>query len=189
VNAELKTWLPMLVFVPLMALMLYRRSRRTFGRQKLEKNRLIFRMVLLSVIGLALIATAHTVEGVIAGGLGLLLGLGLGVVGLRHTVFETTPEGHFYTPHTYVGLAVTALLLARIASRFFNVYQMQASGTFTQGDFQRSPLTFGIFFLMVGYYGLYYGGVLRQLKGALPAPSAPAASTPATPASDAPASG
>jgi hypothetical protein len=178
-NAELQSWLPMLVLVPLMGLMLYRRSRRTFGKQKLQKGRLIFRMVVLGLIGIALVATAHTAVGAIAAGVGLLLGLGLGFVGLRHTVFETTPEGHFYTPHTYVGLAVTALLLSRIASRFLTLYQAQASGGFPQGgDFQRSPLTFGIFFLMVGYYGLYYGGVLQKLKGALPAPSAPSASTP-----------
>jgi hypothetical protein len=172
VSPEVRSWLPTLIFAPVMGLVLYRRLRRSFGRQKLERNRLVLRMVLFGVIGVVLIATAHTPIGLLAGGVGLLLGLALGAVGLRHTQFETTAEGHFYTPHTYVGLAVTALLLGRVASRFFTLYQLQASGTAAPGDFQRSPLTFGIIFLMVGYYGFYYGGILQKLKGALPTASA-----------------
>src|SRR5689334_20773065 len=41
---------------------------------------------------------------------------------MQHTKFEATAEGNFYTPHTYIGLAVSALLLGRVAYWFLAVY-------------------------------------------------------------------
>ncbi|HWW32120.1 MAG TPA: hypothetical protein VNY70_02010, partial [Steroidobacteraceae bacterium] len=89
---------------------------------------------------------------------------------------EVTPEGRFYTPHTYIGLAVTVLFLGRLAYRFLYL-SSGANGMFAPDPnaaiaYQRSPLTVGIFAVLVGYYLSYYAGVLHRTRtGALPDPN------------------
>ncbi len=147
-----------------------RRLRRTFGRQRVEPGRIWLRIGALTLAGGLIAAASVTrgaemLEGLIAG---LACGAGLGYLGLRHTRFEVTPEGRFYTPHTYIGLAVTVLLLGRLVYRFLYL------STFANGmsgpdpnaavAYQRSPLTVGIFAVLVGYYVLFYAGVLLKSR-------------------------
>jgi hypothetical protein len=97
-----------------------RRLRRTFGRQAVQPGRLWLRIGILTIAG-GLIAASSVTRGagmLAALAAGLACGGSLAYVGLRHTRFEVTPEGRFYTPHTYIGLAVTLLFLGRLAYRF-----------------------------------------------------------------------
>lgn len=146
---------------------IYRRVRRNIGRQKLKPGRMKVRVGIFGLIGLlSLAAYAHNVE--MAGALlaGFVGGGALAWLGLRHTRFETTPQGNFYTPHTYIGLFVSMLLLARIAYRFVVVYPaMQAAHQASSDPFaayQKSPLTLAIFGLVIGYYVAYYAGILTH---------------------------
>ena len=43
-----------------------------------------------------------------------MLGALLGLVGLRLTRFETTDEGHFYTPNTHIGIVLSVLFVGRL---------------------------------------------------------------------------
>jgi cytochrome b561 len=137
-------------------------------------------MIVLSFIG-ALIAFGATRDVNLLGALlaGIAGGAALAWFGLQHTKFERTEQGDFYTPHTYIGLAVSVLLIGRITYRFFIVYPaMQAATHVDQNPFaafQRSPLTLAIFGVLIGYYVFYYAGVLRASKSlpALPATAAP----------------
>lgn len=146
---------------------LYRRVRRTIGRQPVRPRRMQLRIGVLGIVGLmfALVAARdmNLLGGLLAGVAGGLL---LGWFGLRHTKFEVTAQGRFYTPHTYIGLAVSALLIGRLAYRFLAVYPaMQAASRADQdpfSSFTRSPLTLAVFGVLIGYYVLYYAGVLRK---------------------------
>jgi hypothetical protein len=168
----------------LILLAIYRRVRRNIGRQPVQPARMRTRMILLSIIG-ALIGLGAMRDVDLFGALlaGIAGGAALGWFGLRHTKFETTEHGNFYTPHTYIGAAVSLLLLGRIAYRFFIVLpSVQAAAHADQNPlaaFQRSPLTLAIFGVLIGYYVLYYAGVLRASK------ALPPAVRPAAPASDA----
>ncbi len=107
---------------------------------------------------------------------GLVCGVVLAYVGLRHTRFEVTPEGRFYTPHTYIGLAVTLLFLGRLVDRSLYLSNgangMPGSDLHAAAAYQRSPLTVGIFAVLVGYYVLFYAGVLLRTRASeLPAPN------------------
>jgi hypothetical protein len=80
------------------------------------------------------------------------------LVGLRLTQFETTAEGHFYTPNTHIGIMLSVLFVGRF------IYQHIVAGNAgTPQDpampFQ-SPLTLVIFGLTVGYYLVYQTGIL-----------------------------
>lgn len=161
---------PMLVAI-FVAWAIYRRVRRNIGRQRVQPTRMRFRMIVLGVVGaLALAASARNVELVAALAAGIVGGVALAWLGLRHTKFETTPQGSFYTPHTWIGLAVSALLLGRIAYRFMVVYPVAHAASQVGANpfaaYQKSPLTLAIFGVVVGYYIAYYGGVLIRSKNA-----------------------
>jgi len=147
-----------------------RRVRRTFGRQPVQPVRIWLRIGILTLAAGVIAATsvmrsAQMAEAFIAG---LACGAALAYLGLRHTLFEVTPEGRFYTPHTYIGLAVSLLLVGRIAYRFLYLAN-GPNGTFgpdpnAAAAYQRSPLTIGIFAVLVGYYVLFYAGVLSRTR-------------------------
>jgi hypothetical protein len=155
------------------AFVLYRRVRRNIGRQAVSPARLQWRVGIFGVVGaLFLFMSLRDISllGAMIGG--LAAGVALGWLGLRHTKFENTPQGKFYTPHTYIGMFVSALLLARIAYRFISVYPaMQAAQQAAQqadpnpfAAYQNSPLTVAIFGVLVGYYVFYYVGVLNKSR-------------------------
>jgi hypothetical protein len=155
-----------------------RRLRRTFGRQPVQPARIWLRIGILMLAGGLIAATsvmrgAQMLEALAAG---LACGAALAYVGLRHTRFEVTPEGRFYTPHTYIGLAVTLLFLGRLAYRFLYLSNgpngMFGADPNAAAAYQRSPLTVGIFAVLVGYYVLFYAGVLLRTRASeLPAPN------------------
>ncbi|HTT03100.1 MAG TPA: hypothetical protein VMG11_13530 [Steroidobacteraceae bacterium] len=168
-----------ILFAALVAWGIYRRMRRTFGRQPVQTGRIWFRIGMLTLVGGAVLATSagrntQALEALIAG---ICCGAALAYLGLRHTQFEVTPEGRFYTPHTYIGLAVTALFLGRLLYRFLYLSNAQAFTAANENfaaTYQRNPLTLGIFAALVGYYVVFYAGVLVKTRApALPLTPSP----------------
>jgi cytochrome b561 len=103
---------------------------------------------------------------------GIVGGVILGFVSLRHTKFEATAQGHFYTPHTYIGLIVIALFVTRIAFRFMAIYlapRAAAQPISPLSQYQRSPLTLAIFGVLIGYYIVFNLGILRSSRNSPPA--------------------
>jgi len=109
---------------------------------------------------------------------GIAVGSALAIVGLKHTRFEATPEGYFFTPNARIGIALLSLMVARILYRLFEVYS--ASGTPGAGqppDFTRSPLTLVIIGMVASYYTAYAIGLLRWRARTM-IPTAPTESAP-----------
>lgn len=147
----------------------YRRMRRSFGRQRVRDARMWLRVGILAVVtALAAVSIARDIDVLGALVAGIAGGAVLGYFGLKYTKFEITADGRFYTPHSYFGLAVTALFLGRLVYRFLGVYNgvvpPAAAGHSLAATYQRSPLTLAIFGALVGYYVLYYVGVLQRTK-------------------------
>lgn len=163
----------LLTYVVMTALVcwaVYRRVRRNFGRQRIYEGRLWVRIGILGVVS-ALVVWAGvrnpTAIGAFLGG--LACGTVLGVVGLRHTRFEFTPEGRFYIPHTYLGLAVTLLFVGRLIYRYISMhYAAQSLGPNPDpfATLQRSPLTLAMFGLLASYYLVFALGVLQKTRAA-----------------------
>jgi hypothetical protein len=164
-----------ILFTALVVWALARRLRRSFGRQRVQPGRIWFRIVVFTLVGVLYVVTSAVSNTQALGAVvvGIVCGAALGYFGLRHTQFEVTPEGSFYTSHTYIGLAVTALFLGRLLYRFL---YLSAGANATVGAnpnlalaYQRSPMTLGIFAALVGYYLVFYAGVLARTRGtALP---------------------
>jgi hypothetical protein len=170
-----------LVMLPILAWIVWRRVSRQFGRQPIRRKRMIFRIVVFSIIG-GLLALSGFHRLALAEGLvgGILVGGAIGLLGLRLTRFEVDPaKGDCYVPNPWIGALLTVLLLGRLAWRFLVVwpqlqhapaqpgaYPMQPMG------YASSPLTMLVIGLLVGYYIVYFSGLLihhRRFRQSHPA--------------------
>jgi hypothetical protein len=152
----------------LFAWSIYRRVRRNIGRQPLRPTRIIVSLVILSLVSVLLVVGSVAFpKMLLAMGGGMLLGAALGFLGLRLTTFETTDTGHFYTPDTRIGIAISLLLVGRLAYRWWMVSQATAGGdpaaTPMQPQLFQSPLTYFILGLTIGYYLVYRIGLFVHL--------------------------
>lgn len=165
-----------LLIAAIVLLILYRRFRRNFGRQRLRPKRMVLRMVVLAVVCLLLLALpSRGLASDTAAAGGLAIGIALGLWALVHTKFENSEAGRFYTPNGYIGMAVVALLIGRLIYRFAVVYPLLHSALHAAAHnpqtqitpfdaYQRNPLTLGIYFILAGYYICYYAGVLIKSR-------------------------
>lgn len=171
-----------LILLPLLAWLVWRRISHTFGRQPVQRKRMIFRVVIFSIIGVAL-ALSGFHQLALAEGLfgGVLIGGVLGLVGLRLTHFEADPvKGDCYVPNPWIGGLLAVLLLGRLGWRLMVIWPQlrhppaQAVGDASQSmGYASSPLTMLVIGLLVGYYIVYYSGVLihhRRFQRTHPAP-------------------
>lgn len=170
------------IFAVLIPLMIYRRLRRSFGRQPLRPTRMTVRMVILAALGASLAPAALRSTGFLAGeAAGVAFGAALALWGAKRTRFITQNGQLYYLPHTYAGIAVSLLVVGRIAYRFVQVYS--ARGFVPAGaapsSMVQSPLTVGIFFVLIGYYLCYYGWLLWKSKHIAPEDLEAAAAPPA----------
>ena len=179
---------PYLIMLPLLALIVWRRVSRSFGSQPIRRKRMIARVVLFSIIGAVLALTGFhhlaLAEGLFGG---VLVGGAIGLFGLQLTRFEVHPvKGDCYVPNPWIGALLTVLLLGRLAWRLIVVWpQMQhmEALTATHGTgmqmqpmgYAANPLTMLVIGLLVGYYIVYYSGVLVHHRRFLQAHPAAAA--------------
>lgn len=153
-----------LIMLPLLAWIVWRRVSRQFGRQPIQRKRMIARIAIFAVVGCLLsLAGLHSIqllEGLLVG---VLIGALIGMVGLRLTRFEVDPvKGDCYVPNPWIGALLTVLLLGRLIWRFMEMQQVsaavQAAGY--PSSYTYSPLTMLVVGLLVGYYIVYFSGLL-----------------------------
>jgi hypothetical protein len=135
------------------------------------------RLGLLCVAALLIVAVTP-IAGILAGVVGAAVGAGLAIYALKLTRIEHTAEGTFYTGNVYIGLGVTALLIARVGYRLIgataaiqDAVAHAGAGTAAPppqavASTFSSPLTVAVLFVMVGYYIAYYAGILRKARAA-----------------------
>jgi hypothetical protein len=165
---------PFLIAI-LVVFAIYRRFRRSFGQQPLRPVRMQVRIVLLLVIGCLLLPAAlHSAAFISAVLAGIAAGVALAMWGAARTRFLRVSGQLYYVPHTYTGIAVSLLFVGRLVYRL-----LQASSTmhathaaaadsanqgFAPAGMLQSPLTLGLYFVLMGYYVCYYSMVLWKSK-------------------------
>ena len=140
----------------------YSRVRRMVGRQRLSSVRpwitvSVFPLVTVLLVSVSIAQPMSPLA--LAGG--IVVGVCLGVYGLRKTRFEKTPQGLFYTPNAHLGVALSLLLLGRIIYRLIQVYLAAESAAGPQLNSATTPVTLLIFGTLAGYYFTYAVGLLR----------------------------
>jgi hypothetical protein len=156
------TTIILVILAPLLAWRLYTRFRKMVGRQRLSRVRPWITLIIFPMIVLLLAYAAHWhFERLLWLAGGLVFGSLLGVYGLRHTRFESTPQGLFYTPHAHLGIALSLLLVGRLLYRLIERYALDATAPRGAPEFAQSPLTLAIFGLLASYYIAYAVGLVR----------------------------
>src|SRR4051812_11893711 len=103
------------LIVSLVVWRVYRRVRRSVGRQPLQPKRLMLRIGIFSIVTVLIaFAGLGNVKVLLGLAAGMFLGVPLAFLGLHLTRFETTPEGKFYIPNTHIGIGLSLLLVGRL---------------------------------------------------------------------------
>jgi hypothetical protein len=164
------------LFALLVVFLVYRRFRRNFGRQLLRPTRMTLRVILLIVVAAVLAPMGlRGGEYLLAEAVGAAVGIGLALWGASRTRYVRDDGRLFYIPHTYTGIAVSALVLGRIVYRFAAMYPTGGLSVpggpapDAQGAMVKTPLTLGLFFVLIGYYVCYYSRVIWKSKRITPA--------------------
>lgn len=148
------------VIAALVGWRLYRRVRRTIGRQPVRVTRLVMTAilfpVLLVLVGLSGLRDVLLLEGLLAG---VAIGLGLGWLGLRLTRFESTEAGCTFVPNTTIGVAVSVLFIGRLVYRVGVIY-FSTGRLDPAAQVGSSALTIAIFGVVAAYYTAFAIGVL-----------------------------
>ncbi len=152
----------LIILVPLILWRVYARIRRMVGRQRLSKVRpWITLIVFPPIVAMLALAALHRPERLIVLVVGLAIGAGLAVYGLKRTKFEVAPQGMFYTPNAHLGIALSLLFVARILYRFVEIYALNPTAPRDMREFGSSALTLAVFGLLAGYYIGYAVGLIH----------------------------
>ena len=154
------------LMVPLAAFAIYRRVRGNFGPQPIRRKRMMARVAIFAVLAVVFALTGLYDPMLLAGlAGGIAGGAVLGMVGLRLTRFGQNEQGaDVYIPNPWIGAALTVLLIGRLAWRFLEVMPQikdpALAAAAGHAPPMGSPLTLAVFGLMVGYYLVYFIGLL-----------------------------
>ncbi len=160
----LQIW-PYLIAVPAL-FMIYRRFRRSVGRQPVRPLRMMLRMALLIALGVSLLShSIHSGEFQLVQIIGAAVGVSFGLWAAHRTRYASDAGHLYYLPHTYAGIAIFLLVLGRLLYRLIEVYASSHSlQAFAAPAMVRSPATVGLLFVLIGYYVCYYACVLWKSK-------------------------
>ena len=147
--------------VALIAWRLYSRIRRNIGRQRLPPVRPWITLAVFPLVLVLLVLTAH-LPALGSAGLagGVLVGIALGVFGLRLTRFEATAQGVFYTPNAHLGILLSTLVVSRVVYRLI-VGGLPDTAAAPAAPPTLTPLTLLLVGTLAGYYCTYAIGLLR----------------------------
>jgi hypothetical protein len=158
----------------LVLFVIYRRFRRSFGQQPLRPVRMQVRIAVLLLVGCLLLPavfrSAAFMSAVLAG---IFSGVALAMWGAARTRYLRISGQLYYVPHTYTGIAVSFLFLGRLVYRLIQVSGIlhdthaaaaDSGQAFAPAAMLQSPLTLGLYFVLMGYYVCYYSMVLWKSK-------------------------
>lgn len=157
--------IPLLILSPLLIFLLWRRFRSHFGRQPIRRQLMRTRIIALGVVGLMLASAGQHQPRLVLGLLGgAAVGAALGGIGLRLTRFELDPlKGDCYIPNPWLGVLLMALLIGRIVWRLLTAPAARHAAVAGHPPaLGSSPLTMLVVGLSIGYYIVYFTGLLRH---------------------------
>lgn len=153
----------------LILLVLFKRLRRSIGRQKASLHRLVLRILIFGSLSALLVPLLSIKNGYFLG-MGLL-GVVLAWLAIRLTTFEREATGCYYTPNGIIGLTVFSLFVGRMVYRLVTLAPLlrsegfEASPLLSLLDRQGGPpITVSILFLLVVFHVSYYVGVLIKTR-------------------------
>lgn len=163
--------LPLTAIAALVAFIVWRvvvRIRRIVTRQPLRAWRPWMSVLLFPWVGIGLsVRLWGNPLGLAAELGGIAAGAALAAFALRHTRFENTDTGLFYTHDPRVGIGLSLLVVSRVLYRMLQIWLDPAILAEPAEAFVHRPVTLIILGTLVGYYTCYAAGLLRWRRSAL----------------------
>lgn len=167
-------WAWVVAVVAILLAALYFRARRMIGRQRYSPRRVRARAVLLALVTVFLVviyarrAYPAGVYGALAAG--FVIGALVAGFAVRFTRMGRHADEVWYTPNLYLGGGLLVVLVGRYVYEYFIVYpQIQhrmalaARGT-REFSALPHPFLYGTLFLVLGYYVVYYAGLIYRVR-------------------------
>jgi drug/metabolite transporter (DMT)-like permease len=151
---------------------IYLRVRRSIGWQQLNPGKLQTSIIILSVLGVVLIAlgASHPIS-LASDAAGIAIGVVLAYFGAAMTRFEQRDGRWHYRPSTWIGGIVTVLFFGRILYRVYGIVTMASAGGTGAGHSATDSLqavaggwSAGLMLIMFSYYAVYNIMLLRKQK-------------------------
>lgn len=141
------------------------RVRRTMREQPYRSGTVWTRLVLLGVLGLfVLLMEARSVVSMAGVAGGMILGLILGGLSLRHTRFDVSQDPPRYQTNPYIGAIVVTLFAVRVLYDAEIARSLHPHGAVN--PVSATWLSGLLYFLFVVYWVVYYIGVIRTMSAA-----------------------
>ncbi len=169
-------WAIIVVIVMLLAFVLYRRGKRLIGHQRFNEWRTLVRTVIMGVLILFVLASyLHLPDPVLQYGsaaAGFVLGVVVALLALRYTQMGRDEKGVWYIPNLYLGIGLIALLVARFVYEYMVIFPqvrhqvrmaVEQQGTVPMA-ITSQPILHAVLFLVLGYYLLYYAGIILRSR-------------------------
>jgi hypothetical protein len=169
-------WAIIVVIVLLLAFVLYRRGKRLIGHQRFNERRTRVRTVIFGALILFVLASyIHLPDPVLQYGsaiVGLVLGVVVALLALHYTQMGRDEKGVWYVPNLYLGIGLIALLVARFVYEYMVVFPqirhqvqmaVEQKGTVPM-SITSQPILHAVLFLVLGYYLLYYAGIILRSR-------------------------
>lgn len=153
------TTLTLLVLTPFLVWRIYSRLRTAMARQRSIVSRHytgLFVFAAMVLVPASELLSRPAMLGWLA--LGTAAGIGYGVWGLKHTRYEETEEGYYFTPPARLGILIAMLFTARVLYVGFELYANQGSNV-PMPRFTDSMVSM----LAVGLTGGYFGTISAGL--------------------------
>ncbi|MCC2685657.1 MAG: hypothetical protein K0R75_2556 [Paenibacillaceae bacterium] len=161
------------IVVALLALFIvyriYLRVRRSIGWQQLNPVKLRISSIILTVLGIVLLAlgATHPIS-LLSDAAGIVIGGILAYYGVATTRFEQRDGRWHYRPGTWIGGLVTVLFFARILYRLYDMFVMSSSGSgLSAADRLQSIAggwSAGLMLVLFSYYVVYNVIIMRKQK-------------------------
>ncbi len=154
-----QTTIVMLLVAPLVLWRMYARVQRLTTRQESKVWRHMTALIVFPLITLMLIVLSLKAPLALAAMTGgVAIGIGLAMVALSKTTFETVDARFYFTPHARIGMAVFMVFMVRMMYRFYEISTIPPGHG---ADLGLNPLTMAAFGLLAGYYTVYAAGLMR----------------------------
>lgn len=173
-------WVWLVALAAVLVLALVWRGRRLVGHQRFSAKRIGIRTGIIAVLAaLVLVQLARLPDAAFeyaGAAAGLAIGAAIAAVALRLTRMGSDDAGLWYVPNLYLGIGLIALLVARFAYEYLYLFpQMRReAAAAAQGatpELAGQPIFHGILFLVLGYYLVYYAGILLRARRMISAPA------------------
>jgi Na+/proline symporter len=159
------TTLALIVLIPVLVWRIYSRLKSQMTRQRSIMSRHYTGLLVFGA--LVLVPAASLLDrpyGLLALAAGAVMGVFLGLYGLRRTRFEDTDEGYFFTPDKRLGVLVGMVLVARIVYLGIEIYLNQGSNQ-PNPRVTDSPITMYCLGLCGAYFATYSFKLMRWRQG------------------------